>query len=125
MKTVILLLSVAMVLFDSGALRHHRNQDFNLEKIISMVENYTHTLPEVLLQTLLADVTHLTVTTTNCQEFFFEAETILASVKFGDGGEIIRRLGVYNKQKSQGNQVELRRLLNNLNECGHKIYSKP
>ncbi|XP_024288047.1 uncharacterized protein LOC112258133 isoform X1 [Oncorhynchus tshawytscha] len=146
MKTAILLLSVAMVLFDSGTLpanaaahRQHRSHDSNLEAIISMAGQYTHTLSEELLETLLIDVTHLTATTTKCKEFFCEAEKILASVKndvFGEEGKIVRHLRVYNKLqkctivKSQdiqveGNQVELRRLLLDLKECGQKINSKP
>ncbi|XP_024288048.1 uncharacterized protein LOC112258133 isoform X2 [Oncorhynchus tshawytscha] len=145
MKTAILLLSVAMVLFDSGTLpanaaahRQHRSHDSNLEAIISMAGQYTHTLSEELLETLLIDVTHLTATTTKCKEFFCEAEKILASVKndvFGEEGKIVRHLRVYNKLKCtivksqdiqvEGNQVELRRLLLDLKECGQKINSKP
>ncbi|KAM9540965.1 uncharacterized protein ACWYII_038694 [Salvelinus alpinus] len=146
MKTAILLLSVAMVLFDSGTLpanaaahRQHRSHDSNLETIISMAGQYTHTLSEKLLETLLLDVRHLTETTTKCKEFFCEAETILASVKndtFGEEGKIVRSLRVYNKRQNcaavksqynqaEGNQVQLRRLLHDLKECGQKINSKP
>lgn len=53
MKSVILL-SVAMVLFNSGTLpanaaayRQHKNHHSNLEAIISMAEQYTHNLTEV------------------------------------------------------------------------------
>ncbi|KAK6321985.1 hypothetical protein J4Q44_G00067770 [Coregonus suidteri] len=141
MKTVILLLSVAMALLDSRALpanaaaiQQRSNHVYNLEKIIRMAGQYTQTLPEDLLQTLVTDVTHLTETTTKCKEFFCEAETILASVKKDkfEGGEIVRLLRVYNNhknckvvEKSQGNQVELRRLLHDLKGCGQKINSKP
>ncbi|XP_029546307.1 uncharacterized protein LOC115148509 [Salmo trutta] len=141
MKTVILL-SVAMVLFNSGTLpanaaahRQHKNHS-NLEAIISMAEQYTHNLTEDLLRTLLIDVTHLTGTTTKCKEFFCEAEKILASVKNATFGKIVRHLRVYNEpqncivvksqdNQAEGNQVELRRLLLDLKECGQKINSKP
>uniref|UniRef100_A0A4W5Q6T2 Uncharacterized protein n=1 Tax=Hucho hucho TaxID=62062 RepID=A0A4W5Q6T2_9TELE len=128
MKTVIFLLSVAILLVDSGILpaahRQHRNHNPNLEKVIDLAGHYIHTLK------VRADQT----------EFFCEAETILASVKkdmFGEGKEFVRHLTVYNKhqncavvEKSQGsqvdgNQVELRILLEDLKECGRRINSKP
>uniref|UniRef100_A0A673YAD2 Uncharacterized LOC115148509 n=1 Tax=Salmo trutta TaxID=8032 RepID=A0A673YAD2_SALTR len=134
MKTVILL-SVAMVLFNSGTLpanaaahRQHKNHS-NLEAIISMAEQYTHNLTEYV-ETLVNE------TNVILQEFFCEAEKILASVKNATFGKIVRHLRVYNEpqncivvksqdNQAEGNQVELRRLLLDLKECGQKINSKP
>uniref|UniRef100_A0A3P9AMG5 Interleukin-4 n=1 Tax=Esox lucius TaxID=8010 RepID=A0A3P9AMG5_ESOLU len=134
MKTLIFLLSVNLALVVTAIpLTHGDSIQANLEKIIGLAEDYVRTLPEDFLKTLGKDLTHLTETTNKCKEFFCEVEAVLASLEhhfFGKRGEIVRSLEQYNKHMncpnanhSQGNQVELKRLLHDLKGCGQKINS--
>ncbi|KAL0994731.1 hypothetical protein UPYG_G00126410 [Umbra pygmaea] len=139
MKIVHILLSVTMVLVDSASLpsenKPPKTQDIqvNLEKIIDIAEKYLNSLPPDTLSILRKDIRHLSQTTNKCKEFFCEAETILASLEhhmFGEGTEIVRTLGMYNKHmncnvvnQSHGIQAEVRTLLIELRRCGQKINS--